>query len=142
MTATNATVSTNGPRSQVKPGHPQPTFFSPTDKKIIPNGQLFFPVPIGPRGLFPASAVFWSCVPGNVRTFPLPFWQGKFSNRQPPTDIVFPTDNLFFPNRHFFSNRQKICSNGHLFFPQGLGGCFPPLPFLGEISLSPQPKYH
>ena len=72
VTVSNVTVSTDGPRSQVKPAHPRPlAFFSnrhfnmfsqPTKKKfrtykffMLQRTHLF---PLGPKGLFSASAVF------------------------------------------------------------------------------------
>ena len=96
VTPKNVTVSTNGPRLQVKPGRPGPLpflfsnrhFFSPTDKKksltFFSKCQAFFlpPPPIGPRACFPASAVFRSCITGNSgHSGHVRFWQGKFSNR-------------------------------------------------------------
>ena len=106
VTATNVTVSNNGPRSQVKPGHSGPLFFSiqhffsPTDKKKF---STFFSLPIGPRGFFPASAVFRCCIPGNSgHSGHVRFWQGKFSNRQ-----FFFNRQVFFQPTFCFSNRQK-----------------------------------
>ena len=113
---------------------PNDIFFHQLTKKTFPT---FFLPPIGPRGVSHASAVFRSCIPGNVRTFR--FLAGEIL--QPI--FFFSTGNFFFPTNIFFFEPTKIlCSNGHLFSPSGLGGCFPPLPFFSEISPSPNPKYH
>ena len=128
VTATNVTVSTNGPRSQVKPGHPGPlAFFSHqhflllTDKKKIPN---FPPPPIGPRGFFPASAVFQSCITGNSgHSGRVCFWQGKFPNRHfvfQPTRF-FPTNILFFQpaKKRVFPTDKVFMFQRTPFFPLG-----------------------
>ena len=120
VTATNLTVSNDGPRLQGNPGHPGPlAFFFPTDiffHQLTKKNRKFFPPTIGPRGFFPASAVFRSCIPGNVRTFPGMageiFQPNFFSNRQfffQPTKKVVPTDKILL--------FQRTCSNGHFFFP-------------------------
>ena len=117
MTATNITVSTNGPRSQVKPGHPGPlAFFFPTDiffHQLTKKKSFFFSL-----GRFsPASAVFRSCITGNSgHSGHVRFWQGKFSNRH----FFSSTDKFFFQPTFCFSNRQKT-----VFFQMTNSGFFP-----------------
>ena len=95
----------------------RPLFFStdtfspqPTKTKKIPTDNLFFS-PLGPRGLFSASAVFRSCIPGNVRTSP-----GMAGEIFQPTFFPQPTKNN--------SNRQMFLFQQTFFSPLGPGGVF------------------
>ena len=149
MTATNVTVSTNGPRSQVKPGHPGPlafffpnrhffqlTIFFPTNNMFPqPTKNLFFqmtnfcsspPLSIGARGFTPASAVFRSCFPGNLIIPEISrISQGKISIR-----------HCFF-NRQFFSNNYYVTTTDKKpFFPKDTLFFFPPPP-IGPTGISP-----
>ena len=67
---------------------------------------------LGPRGIFSASAVFRSSIPGNVRTFPA--MAGEILQ---PTFYFQPTFFFQPTKKKFFKPTKFLCSNGNYFFP-------------------------
>ena len=82
----------------------------PTDKCFLFQQTFFFP--LGPGGFFSASAVFRSCIPGNVWTFP-----GMGGQVFQPT-FFSPTNKKKFPPDKYFLFQRTF------FFPLGPRGVF------------------
>ena len=123
--------------------HRKINFFFPDDDFFF----LFCP-PIGPRAFFPPPLLFFGLA---LQGIPDISDMSVFGRGNSPTIFFFFNRQFFFQPTFCFSSQQtKSFSNGQNFHvptdtffpPRAWGAGFPRLPFFGEISPSPQPKYH